>query len=117
MRTVAGCLLLIAAGALRAQPQPSPIPVRSISVKLVSTSSAALNAISMSAIAAALKDKGIHLAVESAFDSTAVEKAGDAIRDMYFQQGQRVRVEHTVTQAPPRSVEVVFEVVQLCACN
>ena len=118
MRSVAMCCCLLMAGVLTAQqPSTSSMPVRSITLKLVSSSSRALSPIGLDAIAAALKTKGIHLAVESRFDPSQVEKAADVIRDMYGEQGQRVRVEHGVTQVCPHGVEVAFEVVKLCACD
>jgi hypothetical protein len=117
MRIVAMCLCLLTAGALTAQQSSTSMPVRSITLKLVSTSSEALNSIGLDAIAAALKGKGIQLAVEGRFDPSQVEKAADVIRDMYGDQGQKVRVEHSVTQMRPHSVGVAFEVVQLYSCN
>lgn len=116
MRSAAICWVLLGVGALTAQKPSLPI-VRHIRVKLVSTNREPLNAIGFDAIAAALKSKGIHLAVESTFDPVAVDKAADMIRDMYGDEGQNVRVEYTATQIPPRSVEVSFEVIQLCTCN
>ncbi|MGO9258769.1 MAG: hypothetical protein ACLQU1_20980 [Bryobacteraceae bacterium] len=73
--------------------------------------------IDFGAIAANWKSKGIDLAVGRSLDPAAIYKAADAIRDMYAGEGQKVRVEQTVTQIPPRSLGVAFEVIQLCACN
>lgn len=117
MRTTAMCLFTLTAGALAAQQPPISMPVRSITVKLVSTSSVALKSIRFDAIAAALKSRGISLAVESKFDSSSVEKAADVIQNMYADKGQKVRVEHRVTHVAPDNVDVAFEVVQLCACD
>lgn len=68
MRSAAICWVLLGVGALTAQKPSLPI-VRHIRVKLVSTNREPLNAIGFDAIAAALKSKGIHLAVESTFRS------------------------------------------------
>jgi hypothetical protein len=116
-RSAAICWVLLSVWALTAQQPPIPMPVRHIKVRLISTTSKGLTAIDFGAIAATWKSKGIDLAVERRLDPAAVEKAADAIRDMYADGGQKVRVEHTVTQIPPRSLEVAFEVIQLCACN
>jgi len=64
-----------------------------------------------------LKSRGIDFAVERRFDPAAVEKAADVLRELYTGAGQEVRVEHTVSAIPPRSVEVSFEIIQLCACR
>jgi hypothetical protein len=117
MRSAAICWIMLGVGALTAQQPSIPIPVRSIYVKLVSTNSEPLHAIGFDAIVEALRSKGIRLAVESRFDPAAVEKAADVIRDLYGDEEQKVRVEHTATQIPPRGVEVTFEVIQLCTCN
>ena len=116
MRSAAICWIMLGVGALTAQQPSIPIRVRSINVKPVSTNSEPLHAISFDAIVAALKSKGIRLAVGK-FDPAAVGKAADAIRDLYGDEGQKVRVEYTATQIPPRGVEVTFEVIQLCTCN
>jgi hypothetical protein len=72
----------------------------------------------LDAITATWRSKGIDLGVEHRLNPVAVEKAADVIRDMYGDKGQKVRVEHTVTQIPPgRSLEVKFEVTQLCTCD
>ena len=80
MRSAAICWIMLGVGALTAQQASIPIPVRSIHVKLVSTNSEPLNALGLDAIVAALKSRGIRLAVESRFDPAAVDKA--AIREM-----------------------------------
>jgi hypothetical protein len=91
--------------------------VRSIKVRLVSTSKKPLKSIDMNVIAGTLKRRDINLVVERGLDASAVDKAADAIRGIYRDQGQNVRVEHTVTQVPPGALEVAFEVIQLCTCN
>lgn len=55
--------------------------------------------------------------MERTYNPAAVEEASAAIREMYSEQGQQVRVEYKVTQMPPRSVGIEFEVIQLCSCN
>lgn len=117
MRRLALCSILFAAGVLAAEQTSTPLPIRSISVKLVPTSNAGMNAIRFDAIAAAWKNARIDLAVERGFDTAAVEKAADVIRAMYAGLGHTVRVEHKVMQVAPRRVDVAFEVIQLCPCN
>ena len=117
MRFAAICWFLLGAGVLTAQQPSTSVSVRSITVEPVSTSSVPLNALDMHAFAAALKSKGIHLAVETRFDPAAVEKAADVIRDMYRDQGQKVRVKHMVARITSAGVDVTFEVIQLCPCN
>ena len=107
--------LAMAAGALMAE-QPS-MTIRDFTVRVISTSNKPLRQVSIDAITTALKTKGINL-IPDKFESSEVNRAGDIIRDLYGDGGQKVRVEHRVTQAPgPRSVEVEFEVIQLCACE
>jgi len=115
-RSAVMCWVLVGAGALMAQPPMLPI-VRFINVRSVSTNSKELNAIGFDAIQAAWKSKGINLAVERRYDPAAVEKAANVIRDMYGDEGQKVRVEYTVSDIAPRSLQVSFEVIQLCTCN
>lgn len=117
MRFAVMCWAVLCATALPAQDSTSPVLVRSIQVRLVSTSKKPLKSIDMNVIAGTLKSKGINLAVERRFDASAVDKAADAIRDIYREEGQNVRVEQTVTQIPPGALEVAFEVIQLCTCN
>jgi hypothetical protein len=115
MRSAVMCWVLVGVGALMAQP-PLPI-VRSINFRPISTTSKGLHAFGPEEIAAAWKSKGIDLAVERRYDPAAVEKAANAIRDMYGDEGQRVRVEYIVAQIPPRSLQISFEINQLCTCN
>ena len=116
MRSAAICLVLLGAAALTAQQPPLPI-VRSIRFRPIATTGKGLPAIDLEAPAAAWKTRGIDLAVERRYNPAAVEKAAHVIRDMYGAQGQKVRVEYTVTEIPPHSLEVSFEIVQLCACD
>jgi len=113
MRFAIMCCAVLCTGALLAQPSSPPSKVRSIRIKLVSTSKDPLKPVDMNTITETLVSKGINLAVERAYDSSAVDKAADVIRDMYGNEGQKVRVEHTLRQIPPRSLEVVFQVIQL----
>jgi hypothetical protein len=117
MRKVALCSILFATGVLAAQQTSTSLPIRSISVKLVPTSNADMNAIPFDSIMAAWRNERIDLAVEHGFDAAAVDKASDAIRTMYAGLGHKVRVEHKVTQVSPRSLDVAFEVIQLCPCR
>jgi len=107
---------LLGIGAITAQ-QASPRTVRSIRFRVISTNSKPLPGISMDEFAANMKSRGIDFAVERKFDPIAVEKAADVLRKLYSGAGQEVRVEHTVSAIPPRSVEVSFEIIQLCACR
>lgn len=117
MRSTAIFCVVLGVGALTAQQMSIPVSIRSISFKLVSTNKEPLSAIGLDAIAAPLKARGIHLAVENTFDPAAVEKAADVIRARYGDEGQKVRVEHTAKQTPRGKVEVAFEVIQLCGCD
>lgn len=117
MRFTAMCWVMLGVGALTAHQPSVPVSVRSITVEPVSISSVPLNALDMHAFADALKSKGIHLATETRFDPATVDKAADVIRDMYRDQGQKVRVRHVTAQTTSRGVDVTFEVIQLCACD
>jgi hypothetical protein len=117
MRFAVMCWAVSCAVALPAQQSSWPMLVRSIRIKLVSTSKVPLKSVDMEVITGALKSKGIDLAVERRLDPSAVDKAAEMIREMYGDAGQKVRVEHTVTQMPPQSLEVAFDVIQLCTCN
>jgi hypothetical protein len=59
----------------------------------------------------------VNLAVGNRLDAASLSDAKEVIREMYAERGHTVRVEHRVRQIPPRSVEVVFKVIELCACN
>jgi hypothetical protein len=105
--------LAIAAGVLMAD--QSSLHIRGVIYKVVSTSKTPLKQVSIPAITTMLKSKGITL---ENFDSAEVDRAADVVRDLYGNMGQKVRVEHSVTQASaPRSVEVEFTVIQLCSCE
>jgi hypothetical protein len=108
---------MIGFGLLPAQQQPSGPLVRSISVRAVSTTSQGLASIEFSDIAAAWKRRQVNLAVEKRLDLVSIETAEGVIREMYRDSGHSVRVEHNVTQIPPRGVEVAFQVIELCRCN
>src|SRR5262249_23813459 len=99
------------AGILAAQ-QAGPI-VRSIRVQGIATSPKGLVRVAFTEIAAAWKVKGVNLAVESPLDVNALAPADEVIREVYAKRGQSVRVEHSVSPLPPRSVEVRFEVIEL----
>jgi hypothetical protein len=114
MRFAVMCCAVLCSGALPAQQSPSPMIVRSIRVKLVSTSTVPLKSLDLFET---LKSKDINLSVERSFDASAVEKAAEMFRDRYRDDGQKVRVEHTVTQISPSSLQVAFELIQLCTCS
>ena len=65
----------------------------------------------------AFKSRGVSLALEHRFDPAQLNGADDVIRDLYDDTGGKVRVEHSVTHLPPRGVEILFEVVELCDCK
>ena len=116
MRFAVICWLFLFTGATTAQ-QATPLIVRSIRYKLTSTNKKPLSDLPLDALAAAMKGKGVDFAVERKFDSSAVEQAAKIIHGLYSDEGQEVRVEHTVSAIPPGSVEVAFEIIQLCACH
>jgi hypothetical protein len=116
MRFAIICWLFLGIGITTAQ-QASSLTVRSIRFKLTSTNSKPLADLPKDAFVSAMKSNGIDLAVERKFDPVAVEKAAGILRKLYGDAGQEVRVEHTVSEIPPRSLEVSFEIVQLCACH
>lgn len=70
--------------------------------------------VSFEAIAAAWKSKGINLAVEKRYDALAAGRAAGAIRDLYRERGREVRVKARTAPIPPKSLEVTFEVGELC---
>jgi hypothetical protein len=116
MRPAALCLILFGAGLLTAQqPQPNT-SVRSISVKVIPTSSKGI-ALDYEAIRAAWKSKRVNLEVETRLDVASIERAEAVIRESYGSQGHAVRVEHSVNQIRPEGVEVAFQVVELCRCE
>ncbi len=118
LRLLVLSVLLAAIAATQTAPlRDSRLRVRSIRVRLVSTSSRPLVDIPMGIFSETLKSEGINLAVERKFDSEAVDKAAEVLRSMYKEAGQEVRVEHAVSQIPPTSLEVSFEVIQRCTCT
>ena len=116
MRRATLCLILIGAGLLTAQQeQPNPF-VRSISVKVIPTSSKGI-ALDFEAIRAAWKSKRVNLEVETRLDVASIDSAKAVIREIYGSQGHAVRVEHSVNQIRPGGVAVAFQVVELCKCE
>jgi hypothetical protein len=111
------CLILISAGLLSPQEQQSRPIVRAISIKVVATSPQGLTPIGFDAILSAWKSSQVNLSVEQRLDLASIDKAREIIRELYSKSGHAVRVEHSVNPMPPRSVEVVFQVIELCRCN
>ena len=108
--------LLLTGSALSLAWQTSYIPiVRSIRVQFIQTSSEPPPAIGVETILEALKKVG--LAVEQRLDSSKLNKAVDVIQSLYGNAGRKVRVEHSVGSIPPRSLEVTFDVTELCTCK
>ena len=108
------CSFLLSLGVFLGQQTSTALTVRSIRVKLVSTSSQRTSPIGIEAIVKGLKSRGVGLALDDRFDPARLQSAGDVIRDLYRDTGRKVRVEHSVTHMPPRSVEIAFDVVELC---
>src|SRR5271169_6211338 len=118
MRTSIVCLFLAGSGLLICQPRQLAPLIRSISVRPISTSQKGLAPIDFETIMTAWKSNQVDLAVERQLDGATIERAARVIREAYRKGGQTVRVEHTVTQASPRSsVALVFQVIELCGCN
>ena len=113
MNLAVACSLLISLSVCFAQ-QTLPLSIRSIRVKLVSPSLQPATPIGIDVITKALKRRGINLAIQERFDPGQLDKAGDVIRDLYGETGRKVRVERLVTQLWPKSVEVTFDVIELC---
>ncbi|MEJ7606603.1 MAG: hypothetical protein WKF37_10100 [Bryobacteraceae bacterium] len=83
-------------------------------MKVISTSVSGLAPIHFEAIAAAWKSSQVKLDVENRLDVAFVDRAKEVIRGLYAASGHSVRVEHTLNHISPRSVEVAFQVVELC---
>ncbi len=108
--------ILIGTGLLTAQQeQPNPF-VRSISVKVIPTSSKGI-ALDYEAIRAAWNSKRVNLEVETRLDVASIDRAEAVIREIYGRKGQVVKVEHRINQIAPTGVEVVLQVVELCNCE
>lgn len=109
------CLIFLGCTLLTAQEQqPSP-SVRSITVRLISTRAAALNPIDFDTIKTAWTNRQVPLTVEQQLDVTSIGTAKEVIRELYSNSGRAVKVDHRISQIAHRSVEVAFEVVELCA--
>jgi hypothetical protein len=117
MRFALLCLLARAGTGLLNGEQQSNLIVRSISVRFIPTGTEHLMPVEFAAIAARWKNDQVNLAVERKLDIAAIDRAEEVIREMYRVRGETVRVEHSVRQLSPRTVEVGFEVVPLCQCN
>jgi hypothetical protein len=71
----------------------------------------------MPTIVKALKSRGVNIALESRLDPAQLPAATAVVRDLYRESGRNVRVDHSVTQIPPRAAEIAFEVIELCDCK
>ena len=116
MRSASVFCWLLSIGTVTAQQAPPPI-IRSIQFRPIQTASRPLPSIGPDVITAAIQAKGIDLALERRLDPEALQKAAGAVRDLYNARGQKVRVEFRVNQIPPRSVQIAFEIIQLCSCE
>ena len=105
--------LLIAASGFAAEFVPT---IRAVSIKANQTAEQ-LAAIDFQTVADAWKDNQVDLRVERKLEVRSIEPAREVIRRLYERAGHDVRVEHTVTQARPGGVEIVFQVIQLCRCR
>jgi len=59
-------------------------------------------------------DHQVDLALDRRLNGAVLEKAGQVIGRVYGKAGRTVRVEHTATQTPRGSVDIVFQVVEVC---
>jgi hypothetical protein len=117
MRLAVLLLTLISSGTLTAQPGPGSPKIRSITVSVLPTSPHGLAPIELEDIRAAWRRNQVNLAVETRLDAASVDSAKEVIREMYGRAGHAVRVEHSVNPIPPRSVQVEFQVIELCECD
>ncbi len=108
---------MIGAGALSAQASQRNPVVRSIVLEAVPTSSTGLPAIDIAAVAAAWRDRHVNLSLERELDTASIAGAKEVLRELYAGRGIAIRVEHSVRQMPPRSVEVTFRMIELCKCD
>jgi hypothetical protein len=114
MRLAFLLIAIACAGLLSAQqPQWSPT-VRSITIKLTDKGRHGIPHVEFESIAASWRAAQINLAVETNLDTDSIGKAKAVLREIYRRRGHAVRVEHRVNQMPTRSVEVAFEVVEIC---
>ncbi|MEP6536648.1 MAG: hypothetical protein ABJF23_15075 [Bryobacteraceae bacterium] len=110
------CSLLISLGSCLAQQAPVSLNVRSIRVNLTSPVTAQADPVPVATILKAFKNRGINLSLEERFDPATLDRARDTIRDVYREVGRQVRVDYATTHLPPRAVELVFNVIELCPC-
>jgi hypothetical protein len=108
------CLIVLGCALLTAQEHKQNPMVRSITVRLISARAMAPKSIDFTAITAAWKTRQVPLAVEQPLNVKSIETAKEVIREMYSKTGRVVKVDHRMSQIPPRSLEVAFEVVELC---
>jgi hypothetical protein len=108
------CLIVLGCAILTAQEDNRTQLIRSITVRLISTRATAPKPIDFTDIAAAWKARQVKLRIEQPLDINSIETAKEAIREMYGKSGRVVKVDHRISQIPPRSLEVAFEVVEPC---
>jgi outer membrane protein assembly factor BamA len=69
--------------------------------------------ISTDDIAHRLKDRGIHLSVESLYEPQQVESARKVLQELIEERGrQGMEVRSEVRQIPPKSIELTFKAVK-----
>jgi hypothetical protein len=117
MRLRLVCSMLLVIGISLSQPAPTALTIRHIRIKLVSTTPGSSNPIDIATIMKALRSSGVNIALENRLDPAQLPAATAVIRDLYRESGRSVRVDYSVTQIPPRALELVFEVVELCDCK
>ncbi len=115
MRFATSLFILLGAGLLTAQQQHWTPTIRSITMKVISTSVPGLAPIKFEAISAAWRSNHVNLDVEKRLDLALIDKAKEVVLQLHAINGSTVRVEHVLNHIPPRSVEVAFQVVELCA--
>jgi outer membrane protein assembly factor BamA len=98
--------LIIGAMLLFAQSEVQNSVVRSIKYQN-------FKGISVDEVAHRLKDRGIHLDVETLYEPQQVEAARKALQELLEEKGrQGLEVKSEVRQIPPKSVEVTFRAVK-----
>jgi outer membrane protein assembly factor BamA len=98
--------LIIGAMLLFAQSEVQNTVIRSIKYQN-------FKGISADEVAHRLKDRGIHLDVETLYEPQQVESARKALQELLEEKGrQGLEVKSELRQIPPKSVEVTFRAVK-----
>ena len=98
--------LIVGAMLLFAQSEVQNTVVRSIKYQN-------FKGISADEVAHRLKDRGIHLAVETLYEPQQVESARKALQELLEEKGRKgMEVKTDVRPIPPHSIEVTFRAVK-----